>query len=135
MVLNKDCVRDILLYVEKHCVYYDDKRRGRTMYEIRFAELIDCEELKPYDYDTIHYALEHLFKDEYIEGSISPQNAIHTFKIAHIKGLTLKGHELLDNIKSQAVWDTVKEKSERTEGCSLDVISAIARDTIIEYLQ
>lgn len=134
MILDKDCVRDTLFYIEQHCVYYDDKRLGRRLHEVSIKELSESDELSTYDYDTIHYTLEKLFEGNYIQGYFIPNNAPHTFKIAYVEALSLTGHALLDNIKPQSIWDKTKEKMQKIGSFSLDIMSQIAGEAMAAHI-
>lgn len=133
MVLDKECVRDLLLYTEKHCKYYDDKRFGRMLHEVNLKELTECEELKKYDYDTIHYTLEKLFEGGFIQGNYIPNNAPHTFHIAHIKALSLRGHDLLDNIRPEPVWGKTRGILHKVGDFSLGTMSQVAGEVMAAY--
>ena len=62
MVLNKDCIRDILIYIEEKCVYYEDKRFGHMLHEVTFNEICKAEELSQYSKDdSVKYYLELIY--------------------------------------------------------------------------
>ena len=64
MKLNHDCIRDILLYVEKHCIYEENDRGYTSMHLVTDNELYDAPELSSkYDEDTITYTVVQLFLD------------------------------------------------------------------------
>lgn len=133
MILNKECVRDTLLYIEEHCTYYDDKRFGHMLHEVSLKELTECEYLKQYDYDTIHYTLEKLFEGRFIQGNYIPNDAPHTFNIAYVKALSLNGHNLLDNIRPEPVWDKTKSVLHKVGDFSLGIMSQVAGEVMAAY--
>lgn len=133
MVLDKECIRNTLLYIEKHCKYYDDKRFGHILHEVSLKELTECEDLKQYDYDAIHYTLEKLFEGRFIQGNYIPSNAPHTFHIAYVKALSLRGHDLLDNIRPEPVWNETKSVLQKVGDFSLGILSQIAGEIMAAY--
>ena len=133
MILDKECIRDTLLYIEKHCVYYDDKRFGHRLHDVSLKELSECDDLKKYDYDTIHYTLEKLFEGRFIDGCYVPNNAPHTFRSARIDALTLRGHDLLDNIRPEPVWDKTKGVLQKVGDFSLGIMSQVAGEIMAAY--
>lgn len=134
MVLNKDCVRDVLIYIEKHCVYYEHERFGHSLHEVTLKELTEADELSQYVYDDIHYTLQMLFEGNYIKGRYIPDDP-YMFNIAYIKSLTPRGHELLDNIKPEPVWDKTKGVLQKIGNFSLDVMTKIASEAMVVYIK
>lgn len=62
MVLNKDCVRDTLIYIEQNCIYYDDPKFGHRPHEVTFNEICKTEELSKYSQDDKYYTIQKLLK-------------------------------------------------------------------------
>lgn len=61
MILNHDCFRAILLYIEDKCVYEEIKNKKR-MHEVSYYELINAESLSVFDDNDIHYIVSKLKK-------------------------------------------------------------------------
>lgn len=135
MKLNKDCVRDILLYLEENCRPYNDTRFGNILHCVTLHEITESEQLSVYDYNTIHYTLEKLFEGRYIQGSFHPSNQPHTFDVAQIEALSLAGHNLLDNIRPETVWEKTKTILKKVGGFSLDTMSQVANDVMTSYIK
>ncbi|OED49038.1 hypothetical protein AB838_08750 [Rhodobacteraceae bacterium (ex Bugula neritina AB1)] len=45
-----------------------------------------------------------------------------------VRGLTWSGHELLDNIRSEEVWEAVRARHEQLGGFSMEILSELAKD-------
>lgn len=135
MVLNKDCVRDTLIYIEQNCIYYDDPKFGHRLHEVTFNEICKTEELSKYSQDDKYYTIQKLFEGNYIKGYVIPKNSYDKFRYANIESLSLTGHELLDNIKPKPVWDKTKSALKHIESISLDAMSKVAGETMVTYVK
>lgn len=133
MKLNKDCIRDILLYVEEHCVYEDDKRFGHRLHEVTFNELCNAEKLSQYSQDDKHYTVEKLFEGNFIKGYVIPKGTHDKFNYAFIESLSLRGHDLLDNIRPEPVWDKTKGVLQKVGDFSLGIMSQVAGEIMAAY--
>lgn len=47
-----------------------------------------------------------------------------------VHGMTMPGHDFLDAIKEQSVWDHTKERVGKIGGWTLDIVLAVAKDEI-----
>lgn len=47
-----------------------------------------------------------------------------------VYGLTMPGHDFLDAIKEQSVWNHTKERVGKIGGWTLDIVLAVAKDEI-----
>jgi hypothetical protein len=133
MKLNKECIRDVLLYIEEHCIFENDKRFGRMLHQVSLNELLKAEQTSKYSYDDLHYTLEKMFEGRYIDGHYIPNNAPHTFNIARVDALTLRGHDLLDNIRPEPVWNETKSVLQKVGDFSLGILSQVAGEIMAVY--
>ncbi len=133
MVLNKECIRDILIYIEKYCVYYDDPKFGHRLHEVTFHELCESSELSEYNSDDKYYTVQKLFEGHYIKGYVIPKDSYDKFNYAYIESLSLRGHDLLDNIKPEPVWDKTKGILSKVGDFSLGIMSQVAGETMAAY--
>ena len=46
----------------------------------------------------------------------------------HIDGMTMKGHDFLDAVRDQSVWEATKARVEQVGGFTMDIILAVAKD-------
>lgn len=124
MEFNKDCARDILLYVKQNCCY-QESNFGKHWHEVSFDELCKSEKFSQYEIETISYAITILLDHCLIKkGDLEfNSNVDEGFKNIHINSLTSRGHEFIDNISNDELWDKVKIaiKNAGINDCSLDM--------------
>lgn len=133
MKLNKECIRDMLLYIEEHCIYYDDAKFGHRLHEVTWLELSQSTELSQYTLDDKYYTVQKLFEGRFIQGTVVPKNCYHRFTRAYINSLTLSGHKLLDNIRPEPVWNKTKGILHKIGDFSIDVMSQVAGEVMAAY--
>lgn len=120
MKLNADYVRDILLYIEKNLGY----NKGSYIHkEITNGKLISDDFFTNYNKQELTYALELLIKSGFVELASRPNMHDGNINTARIIGLTWTGHELLDNIRDNTVWNAVKKKAVKYSGLSISALS------------
>ncbi len=123
MKLNHDYVRDILLYIEENLDYED--KDSETPYRhkiITDSELMTDDIFKKHNKQELSNALELMIKKDYIEVTDDSNISNGVMYIAKIIGLTWKGHELLDNVRDNTVWNAVKKKAFKFGGVSLSAL-------------
>jgi len=136
MKLNKDCIRAVLIYIEEHCIYEEDKGDNKTMHIVNLHELLESKEISDFKEDDIRYTIVKLLEGDYIKGSLIPKNNGTNIDIAvRISQLTLRGHELLDNIRIESVWNKTKRLLERVGDFSLNTMSQIAKESMVVHMK
>lgn len=115
MRIDNDCVRDILLIIEKNSTHekpcsFHSANKNKP-------------ELEKYDIDKILYHLRYLQMANYI---YVPDEYKKYYKNDYISDLTPTGHEFLNTIRSPKIWAETKKLSEKAGAFSLKIISAIA---------
>lgn len=133
MKLDKDCIRTILLYIEEYCIFETDKFGEKRMHIVDFHELIEASELSEFNEDNIRYTIVKLLEGDYVKGSLIPENSGFNFDIAQITQLTLRGHDLLDNIRPESVWNKTKGILHKIGDFSLGIMSQVAGETMAAY--
>lgn len=133
MKLDKDCIRNILIYIEKYCVYEIDKFGNKSMHIVNLHELMGAKDLLNTPEDDIRYTVVKLLEGRYLEGKLIPKNSGLNFDIVNISQLTLRGHDLLDNIRPEPVWDKTKSVLHKVGDFSLGVMSQVAGETMAAY--
>lgn len=121
MKLNPDCMRNILLQMED--ASYGENISSEQLYTT----------LPDYSHDEINYAILKLREadfvratiDEYIDGSV--------YIVLH--DITYNGHQFLANIRSNNIWNNVKEVSKKIGSNSVSAISQIATSVITEIIK
>lgn len=123
MNLNHDCVRDLMLV-------FEDVPYGETPTMEYFLRL---ENLKTYPMEDVLYCTEKLLEAGYIE--------LHRIKAwgmpfdGIFREITWEGHQFLDSIKSDTVWEKTKSRVSSTVGsASLQVLSALATSITAKLL-
>lgn len=129
MKLNKNCVRDILMYVEENSTYKESNgfKNYFTLKVITFNDLCQTEIINSkYEHDTIYYTIEKMKDYGLIKTEDDPlnSNCFEGLKNYHIESITSKGHEFLDNAKNEIVWNNVNKIIEESglEDCSLNIL-------------
>lgn len=132
MKLSAEMIRDVLLCIEKKCesftdengAFYDDDVSWKYIYEDEYLS-------KTYIDDEIKYCLIRLHEHELISAnSIKKAGGIDCL---WINNLTFEGHELLENIRDDEVWKTIKSKLGNLSNCSIKILCQVAPE-IIKYL-
>ncbi|OHY31284.1 hypothetical protein BI362_02925 [Streptococcus parauberis] len=124
MKLNYDCIRDILLTVESldridSSVYLDDYKKYKL--------------LEKYSNDEIQYHSIKLIQEEYVQGlKVSGSDITNAI---FMEDLTWKGHELLNDIRSESVFKETKTKVINSIGTvSLSIFQQLAVDIAMKTL-
>ena len=122
MKLNADCIRDVLLELEKSLTYRvneDDQLEKNT---VSLHEL-DCILIR-YTKEEIFYTLSNLEQAGYIKMSVNwSGNSVYR---CSVNCITFQGHEFLEKIRNDLSWVKVKAGAAAIRNYSLDAISAIA---------
>gem|GEM_PF-5524231 len=88
------------------------------------------EELKDqYSKDDVIYTVKKLFEDKLVIGNQSEGR----HSAGTVKEITMKGHKLIDNIRSPKVWSEVKRAADSVGSVSLEILANVA-STIVTRL-
>lgn len=102
MKLNQDCVRDIMLFIEKNVTF------GMFLH---LNDFIESSDLKKYDSKTIKYTLGKLDETKFLHSKATwIDNNLVMFSTGM---LTWDGHKFLDTIRDSKVWSTTKSVTEK----------------------
>ena len=115
MKLNYDCVRSVLLTVEK----------SKTIDEELNLNPLTVEQLPKYEDNEILYTIEKLKEAGYINAAL--QFAAGHFIDGAVSSTTYSGHEYLDNIREPDVWRKVKAMLKNAGATTLPLISQAAQ--------
>lgn len=118
MKLIPDCLRDVLIWLEKNIIVSDD---GFSCY--RLQDLYDA--LPQYDNNDIYYSIYNLFQIHYIEGRfiLFPSGGV---KICEITNISWSGHRFLNTIRPETVWKATKQGAHKLGIMSIHALSTIA---------
>lgn len=119
MKLNYDCVRSVLLTVEKSKTIDEELNLNPLTVETIF------EQLPKYEDNEILYTIEKLKEAGYINGAL--HFAAGHFIDGAVISITYSGHEYLDNIREPEVWRKVKAMLKNAGATTLPLISQAAQ--------
>ena len=119
MKLNYDCVRSVLLTVEKSKTIDEELNINPLTVETIF------EQLPKYEDSEILYTIEKLKEAGYINATL--QFAAGHFIDGAVSSITYSGHEYLDNIREPEVWRKVKAMLKNAGATTLPLISQAAQ--------
>lgn len=127
MKLNYDCIRDILLFIEKtqkvNSNGYIQPITEDTLIKA-LSNIYSCEELI--------YNTQKLYEANFIDLLELKTLGGYSFQI---KDITFAGHQYLNNIRNQNIWNQTKEKLKIVGGsASLSIISNLANKIISSKL-
>lgn len=115
MKLNHDCVRDVMIALEKHLTL------DNIIYYEKFTTF---EETKSYSIDDIIYSLLKLREAGFIH---SNNNVSDNRPQPFVTGITYEGHNFLDNVRDNTVWKNAKEKAFSTvSSVSIAIVNQVA---------
>ena len=119
MKLNYDCVRSVLLTVEKSKTIDEELNINPLAVETIF------EQLPKYEDNEILYTIEKLKEAGYINAAL--HFAAGHFIDGAVSSITYSGHEYLDNIREPEVWRKVKTMLKNAGATTLPLISQAAQ--------
>ena len=120
MKLNLDCVRDVLLQCEK--MGYNE--------HLRLDDLKTS--LPKYSEDEIEYTCLKLSEADYLK--ITTKDLSNQKIILRINDITFKGHEFLNDIRSDNVWESIMNVSKKIGTSSVSGIAKIATGVITQLI-
>lgn len=126
MKLNPNCVRDILSLCENFLDLNDDL----SWKKLRLQDF--CQNLSSYSRETIAYTLILLDEADYINCNIieSDNNIIDIF----VFRLTYSGHEFIETIRSNSVWEKITSCISKVGTASLPVIQQLGSSILFDFL-
>ena len=124
MHLNADCVRDTLLYLEEELtIDYQTKQFN----QITIKDAVECIMLKhtAYSAEEIWYVIYNLQQIHFIEGNFSNAGS-HKMVLCNIENITWNGHQFLNTIRPNTIWEATKNKAREIGGMSINTLSTVA---------
>ncbi len=116
MELKKDCIREVLLYIEKN---------GKPNEYISNVEI----KINSFSSDDITYTIEKL-----AEGNIINIVSKTFDGEILVKDITFVGHQFLENIRDDEVWKEAKTRISKIAGVSLSIIEQVTAQIIASKL-
>ncbi len=131
MKLNYDCVRDVLLSLEETLTIIIDN--GEFSYNsLSPNNLIKLSRLSEYSMEDVIYSVLKLGEAGYIKVDIN-ESGSDLLDIC-ISDIEYEGHEFLQAIKSDTVWNDVKRVAKKIGSISLPIISSIASSVLSKLI-
>jgi len=121
MKLNYNCVRDLMLYIEDNLEYG---------YRLYVNEL----KLGNYEQQTIVYSADKLYEAGYIE-ALKKKTIDSDLPQIEVKAITWEGHQFLDNIRDNKVWENTKNILSKFSSVSIGIISNVASQVITNIIK
>ena len=123
MKLNPDCIRAVMLEIEKTWELEIDDSGNIGLGNIPIEAMYQA--LPKYDKKDIFYSLYNLDQAGYIDLYVLWGDGGIAY-CSTINHMTYAGHEFLDRIRDSKHWMTIKKGLDSVRGYSLDAISAVA---------
>lgn len=121
MKFNIECVRDVLLEIESLDFNHS----------LPFKEL--AQKLDSYSSDELSYTCLKLYEAGFLK--IVIKNTGTSVHVVRIIDITYEGHQFLENIRNQSMWDKIKEKAHSIGSISIPVIQQIAGTVLTDSIQ
>lgn len=123
MKLNPDCVRDTLLFLEDQLAI---NCKNNTFEFITLNELTE-QMAKSYNYseEDIWYTVYNLRQIHFIDGKFS-DSGNHKMIVCNIENITWNGHQFLETIRPNTIWEATKNKAKQIGGMSLSGLSMVS---------
>lgn len=123
MVLNYECVRDVLIYLEQQNYVIPSEESVAFFQPVKFSQISTA--MPEYPKEDVFYALFNLKQAEYISADTDGRaGEITVFDVSYI---TFKGHEFLAKIKDKEKWFSIKKVLSGIKDYSLAAIGAVAQ--------
>lgn len=123
MKLNPDCIREILLTIENNSGF-----KRTTVFS---ADETASPSKINYSMDEIAYHIRQCLMSDLIFGV----NFYDCGSNITVSDLTPKGHEFLENIRSDKIWKGTKEIAHKIGSVSLNALTSIASNVITELIK
>lgn len=120
MKLKKECVRDVLKYLENNLQY----NSSIFAHEIK---------LQKYSSEDILYTCEKLYEAGFLNIKIQKYISDEV-PLIMILSITYEGHQFLDNIRSNAIWKETKSAMKEVGSLSINIMSQVATNLISNKL-
>lgn len=123
MHLNHDCIRDVLFYLEKSP--YNEP--------VFFQNLL--ENLSTYSKEDLSYTCIKLYEADMIKGHFIELDGENMPYIHSISDITMKGHEFLNDVRSDVVWKKTKGVLSKIGSTSISSIVQVASGVLTAIIK
>lgn len=133
MHLNYDCLRDVLIELEKRLdIVNSSELTGLVSLRFKYLSidrLCSFDELSPYPAEDVFYAIHNLHQAGFIEADIEIVSGIVSRCV--VCDITHPGHEFLRSIKDETIWTLIKRKYGPQINASLPLLQDVACKLIL----
>jgi hypothetical protein len=126
MKLNHECVRALLLYLEENLMY---KANGNPE-GVKLKYIDDEPDISNFSTDEIYYSAKKLVEAKYIK-VMDSKLPTRSWKIEEI---TFNGHDYLDSIRDDKVWNEVIERTKPFASVGIDIVKSLSTKILTEML-
>ena len=113
-----DLIREILLAIEAY----------------EPSSMIELQSISPKDFSGTELLNSHHIRLLIDEGLINAAGCPTMQRVYSVHGLTMKGHDFLDSIRDQTIWDATKKRINNIGGWTMDIVLAVAKEEIKKRL-
>ena len=121
MRLNADCMRAILLEIEKQPLNSS----------LRLSELKNA--ISDFESDEVEYAVLKLDEADFINATIAHYD--NGYYISSIDSITYNGHQFLETIRDNKVWSKTKTICGKIGSFAVDVITKVSSEVITNLIK
>jgi len=114
MKLNQDCIRDLMLVLEKH----------PSLERISAIELHKYNDLQPYKLSEVVYVILVLS-----DGGFLTTDGLDDINVS-VYRMTYSGHELLEAVRKKDVWEVAKAQGKQLGAVTLPMLIKYALEQI-----
>ncbi len=108
MILNIDCIRDVLIYCANNIDVAKNSDGGWDIKYVTLHNLYQSELKDKYEEKEMMYAVSKLYECEFIiVKNITPKNSVY-IEGCWIADRSFRGHQFLDSIKEPTTWEKTK---------------------------
>lgn len=134
MRYNIDCVREILLCLEKELSLV---KISENVYENKNIRISDLFHIigKDYSEEDILYSADKLDEAGYITVSFSSGDGACVCDSSIVTSITFKGHEFIENIRDSQSWKRIKKAGKAAGSFALSIVGEIARNVALGAAQ
>lgn len=127
MKINDDCIRDVLLYLEKNLIISEEL-------EFKHIDLDSLvEALTDYPRQDIFYSVYNLNDIGFINAMIQYGDG-HVYSCL-ITNINYEGHEFIKNIRDNNIWNKTKSIADKLGSNSLEALFKISSNIITELIK
>lgn len=132
MIINENCIRDILKYLVENLNITIEKHNRFTYNNISVYKLIEELNYLKYTKEDIIYSVNILASLSFIEGEKLSDKVNVPYAFQTINNVTYRGQKFYESIKPEPIWNKTKSIVSKVGVHTIEFIEGIAHDVIVE---